>query len=471
MSASPNNAGLSVDAAAREFLPGALSVTETPPAPLGRLILWMLCGFITLALIWAWVGRIDVVASAQGKVILAGRAKLLQPLESGVVRAILVRDGQRVKAGDLLVELDATLIDAERSTARRELVAATVELARLEALTSALAKGIADHPELAFAPPLGADPALVSRAKALLNARAEEARHRLIGLDGDLTRRAHEARSVEAQIAKLSSTLPIAQQRLEARQYLSDRQTGSVMLALEAKQQVLEMTGELAVLRSRRQELSSALDIARSGRAATEAEMRRQAETEKLEAERKVAALTQDLVKLDQRRRQMSLTAPEDGVVQQLAVNTVGGVVTPAQVLLIVVPTCGPKPDGQAASIADCAAPAIEVEAMIPNRDVGFIRVGQEVAVKLETFTFTRYGLITGKVTVLSGDAVEDPRQGPVYPARIALDRTSLMVEGRETPVTPGMAATVEIKTGERRLIDYVLTPLLKTTKEAMRER
>jgi hemolysin D len=111
------------------------------------------------------------------------------------------------------------------------------------------------------------------------------------------------------------------------------------------------------------------------------------------------------------------------------------------------------------------------LDALIPNRDVGYVHVGQEVSVKLETFIFTRYGLITGKVRVLSGDAVDDPKQGPVYPARIALDRTSLMVEGRETPVTPGMAATVEIKTGERRLIDYVLTPLLKTTQEAMRER
>jgi hemolysin D len=182
----------------------------------------------------------------------------------------------------------------------------------------------------------GADPALVSRA--------EEARHRLIELVGDLTRRAHEARSIEAQIAKLSSTLRI--------------------------------------------------DHAVAG-------------------------------------------------------------ITPA----------GAGYDGRV------GGSAIEVEAVIPNRDVGFIRVGQEVAVKLETFIFTRYGLITGKVRVLSGDAVDDPKQGPVYPARITLDGTSLVVEGRETAVTPGMAATVEIKTGERRLIDYVLTPLLKTTQEAMRER
>lgn len=193
--------------------------------------------------------------------------------------------------------------------------------------------------------------------------------------------------------------------------------------------------------------------------------------------EPKAAGLAQDLIKAEERTKLQVLTAPVDGIVQQLAVHTVGGVVTPAQALLVLVPV----------------ESHLEIEAMVANRDVGFVEPGQEAEIKVATFNFTRYGLLHGKVLSISPDTIgkDDPQdqtkdksqqatqstnvpsdeQGPVYAARISLDRTRMQIEGKEVNLTPGMAVTAEIKTGDRRIISYLLSPLRKYQADALHER
>ncbi len=173
------------------------------------------------------------------------------------------------------------------------------------------------------------------------------------------------------------------------------------------------------------------------------------------EAERKAASLTQERVKADSRQRLMTLVAPVDGTVQQLAVHTVGGVVTEAQVLMVVVPT----------------DEALEVDAFLENKDIGFVRAGQEAVVKIETFPFTRYGTVAATVAHVSDDAIADEKKGLIYSARARLARTSIRVDERMVNLSPGMAVTVEIKTGQRRVIEYFLSPLLQYQDESLRER
>ena len=431
-----------------EFLPAAVEVMETPASPVGRLLAWLIVGMFTLALAWSWVGVLDVVAVASGKVVAVGRSKVIQPLEAGVVRAILVADGMAVHAGDVLLELDPTNTNADREHLTAELAAVQAELARLQAM-------LADDPVRAFAPPPGTADALARRQRDLLVSQVDELRARLAGLDAGIAGKRAELAGIEAEIIRLSSTLPLVRERADARLRLADQGLFPRLDALQIQEQAIQQEQDLEVLYARYDGAAAAITGSQRLRTQAEAEFRMNALTQLAEADKKVAGLTQELLKAGQRSDLQTLRAPIDGIVQQLAVYTVGGVVTPAQALLVIAP----------------GNDQLEVEAMVLNKDVGFIAPGQEVAVKLETFLFTKYGAVPGRVVSISHDAVQDPKLGLVYPARIALDRTTLDVAGRTATLGPGMAVTAEIKTDQRRLIEYLLSPILRYRQESLRER
>jgi hemolysin D len=433
-----------------QFLSAARAVVLIEPSPVGRIILLGISAFAVAALIWACLGTVDIVAIAQGRVIAAGRSKVIQPLSAGVVRAVHVRDGQAVKAGDPLVELDPTEADAEFRQTEAALADALLNQARLAALVADMR-----HPQAAFRPPPGDWRRAVEAQRQQMDSRAREIATQLSGADADLRRRRAEAASVRGQLAKLAEMLPLARTRADARKELADKGYGSRMAWLDAQQQLLDQEQQQTVLRGRRVEIDAGIAAAESQVRRVEAEVERALRDELAEAERKAATLTQEKAKAGQKLGLQTLRAPVDGVVQQLGVNTVGGVVTQAQTLAVVVP----------------ADAGIEVEAMVLNRDIGFLHPGQRAVVKVETFNFTRYGSLEGKLASVSRDAVEDKALGLAYPVRIDLAGTTLMVDGRSVPVSPGMAVTVEVKTGERRIIDYIFAPMLKYRDESLRER
>lgn len=433
-----------------QFLSAARAVVAIEPSPVGRAILLGISAFAVSALVWASLGTVDIVAVAQGRVIASGRSKVIQPLTASVVRAVHVRDGQTVKEGDLLIELDPTEADAEFRQADSALTDSRLNQARLTALVSDMR-----HPETHFTPPADADSRAVAEQRQLMDSRAREIATQLAGADADLSRRRAEARSVREQLAKLDEMLPLARARADARKELADKGYGSRMAWLDAQQQLLDQEQQQTTLLGRKRELAAGIAAAESQLQRTQAEIERGLRDELAEIERKVVSLTQERAKADQKLDLQSLRAPVDGVVQQLSVNTVGGVVTQAQTLAVVVP----------------ANAGIEVEAMVVNRDIGFLHPGQPAVVKVETFNFTRYGSLEGKLASVSRDAVEDKSLGLAYPIRVDLAATSLAVDGKAVPISPGMAVTVEVKTGERSIIDYIFAPMLKYRDESLRER
>jgi membrane fusion protein, hemolysin D len=392
------------------------------------------------------------VAAMPGKIVPTGRTKVIQPLEIGVVRAVHVRDGESAKAGQVLVELDPTTSTAERDHLASELLAAKLDAARLEVMKSETI-----DPDSAFVAPPGTTPAQLALIRQLLASQIAEHQAKLAGLDRQAAQHEANRAAVAAAMDKLTATLPLARQRFELRKTLFDRELGSKINYLDAKQQLIEAEKELIVLRHR----------------LLEAEQRYAVLAELTKAKEKVEALEQELVKAEDRLRRQILTAPVDGVVQQLAVHTIGGVVTPAQALMTIVP----------------ADSRVEIEAAVLNTDIGFVRAGQAAAIKVNTFNFTRYGLLQGKVLGISADAVssgsspasasgagaaEAPPAGggePTFTARISLDNTQMQIEGRWVDLRPGMAVTVEVDTGRRRVIDYLLSPLLRYGQESLRER
>jgi len=453
------------------FLPAALEIVETPPSPIGRAIAATIAMLFCAALAWAWWGTIDIVASATGKIVPSDRTKVIQPFETAVVRSIRVQDGQAVKAGDVLIELDPTVNAAERDHLRNDLLAEQINIARLHA---ALAGG--DDPVADFAPPADAAPVLVSAQRHLLLNQVTEHRAKVAALARQQAQKEAEHATTAATIHKLETTIPVIQQRVDIRKTLMDRELGSKLTYFEILQLLLEQQEELAVQRSHLREAEAAVAAIRETRRQAEAEYRRALFDELAKAEQKANGLAQDLVKAEQKTRLQLLTAPVDGVVQQLAIHTIGGVVTPAQSLLVIVPS-----DSR-----------LEIEAMVSNHDIGFVTAGQEAEIKIDTFNFTRYGLLHGQVLSVSQDAVihdrqqdrsNDRRLGTQndtsepkgqdlnYSARISLDRTQMLIDDRTVNLSPGMAVTVEIKTGSRTIISYLLSPLLRHRQEIMRER
>jgi hemolysin D len=429
-----------------EFLPAVLEIQQVPPSPIGRALLWTILAAFTAAGLWATLGWVDIVATAQGKIIPSGYSKIIQPYEAAVIASIQVQDGQAVKQGDVLIELDSTLNRADYDRAFNEYRATKVDAARLRALI----KG-----RTTFEPPAGADGIYLALQQQLLRDQLAEYQAKIAGAQHLVDQRQAALEQTKENILRLEATVPMEIERAEAYKKLLEHEAVTKMDFLQAEGQRIDKTQELAGQKKKlEQDRASLAEAEKHYRAmASEFQQTKQAELSALET--KAASLAQEVTKAGQKAGLQRLTSPIDGVVQQLAVHTVGGVVTPAQQLLIVVPQDHP----------------VEVEAQVENKDVGFVREGQPVEVKVETFQFTLYGTIPGHVLTVSDDAAPLEKIGLVYPTRVSMDRSTIRVDGKEVNLSPGMAVTVEIKTGQRRIIEYLLSPLLKSMKESLRER
>jgi len=453
----------------REFLPAALEILETPPSPAGRALAFIIGVFFTIAVAWAFLGKVDVQATAPGRLLPTGKIKLIQPLDPGLVRAILVQDGDHVRAGQVLIELDPTDATADRDRLAHDLALAQLDVARLTALKRTAETGGAPGP---FVAPPGADPDDLQQARSALAAASDEQTAKLAGLDQQIAEKRAEDAEAAAALAKTNASLPTLSEKARLYEKLHAEGYGTSFANLDAQGALSDARHDVAVQAARGdQARASAAALARQkAQAISEFAAGVLADLDK--AEEKQNELTQDLVKAQEKSTDTQLRSPIDGIVEELAVHTVGGVVTPAQRLAIVVPDNEP----------------LQVEAQLANRDVGFVHVGQDAAVKVETFSFTRYGLLHGKVINVSRDAVAaadrraddsggDPTPqaptaaSPTYAARISLDRTAMTIDGRREPLLPGMSVTAEIRTGRRTIIDYLLSPLARKSSEALHER
>ena len=429
-----------------EFLPAVLEVQQAPPSPIGRAILWIIIAVFTASVLWATLGWIDIVATAQGKIIPNGHSKVIQPYESGVITAIHVQDGQLVKRGEILIELDPTLNRADQHRALNEYGAAKADSARLRAL-------IAGHST--FEAPPDSDPQHVLLQRQLLRDQLAEYRARVGTAQHLIDQRRAAVDQTKENIRRLEATVPLETELAETIKTLLDDHAATKLEFIQAEQQRIDRTQELAGQRKKLHQDQSALSEAESNYRVIVSEFQQTQQAELSTVETKASLLTHDVMKAGQKADLQRLAAPIDGVVQQLAVHTIGGVVTPAQELLIVVPQDHP----------------VEVAAQVENKDVGFVRNGQIVEVKIETFPFTLYGTIPGTVLSVSDDAAPIDKVGLVYPTRIGMDRSTILVDGKQINLSAGMAVTVEIKTGQRRVIEYLLSPLLKSVMESIRDR
>jgi hemolysin D len=446
-----------------EFLPAALEVQESPPSPVGRFTMWTVMAMVTLALIWSIFGRIEIVAVAPGKIIPSGQVKVIQSSNIGRVKAILVADGDSVKAGQALIELDPTLAEADRQRLESDWVASSLELARWRAYSGWLESGkqgsvtaaVVDVSAIGGGAKLVVPETSVALQRSLLDQSIAQQRSRIAGIDQTLLRRRAEAESTRQILEKLKQTLPLVAQRADSLKKLSEQNLVARNSYLEVEQERIEALQDLAAQDSNLTSTAAAINELIEQRRLALADSRREAFEKLEELEKQNRAQRQELIKASDIAGNQVLTSPVDGVVQQLKVHTINGVVTPAEQLLVVVPK----------------DQALEVEARVLNKDIGFVRAGQSVSVKIEAFPFTRYGVIEGTVTSVSNDAIADEKLGLYYAAKVRLKKSSMFVDGVDVLLSPGMAVTSEVTTGTRRLIEFVLSPVVQHASESGRER
>lgn len=456
------------------FLPAALSIQETPSHPAPRRAMWVICTFFTVALIWAAFGEIDVVAIAPGRIVVSERSKVVQPLEAATIRNIHVRDGETVHEGQLLVEMDNTSAEAEHVQSKQELDKAYSEQLRAEHLQAALDRGILKPPSGEAAKrwceveSAHCEPWRVLLGQ--LSAEWNDIRSKRERLAATVQTRAAQIQATQAAVVRLQGLVGSLRQRETDYDTLA-RQGFVNRHALQDKSRDrLDTENELTRMRAEQEAATAAHREATKEQAAYLAEIRKNLAQREADARQEIDRLTQEQVKTGQKLHLLQLRAPVAGTVQQLAVHTAGGVVTPAQALMVIVP----------------ADSNITAEVMVANKDIGFVRSGQAVRIKLETFNFTRYGTLDGEVSWVSADALtRDPQnagsaanpasngQAPLayFPAHIRLKQQVILVDGKELPVTPGLNVTAEIKTERRTVLEYLLSPIRRTVDESVRER
>lgn len=410
-----------------EFLPAALSIQTQPVSPAGRWVARVLMLLIVVVFVWSVFGRIDIIVNAQGKIIPGGYTKTISSVEVASVRALNVEEGQAVKAGDVLVELDTRTSDSERDKSEGDRQTAWLQAERSRCLLTAIETGKAPKLNLEEIKTQVMAPQRMNDAQQHLQDQWRDYQAKLTRLEGEISR--------------YSQALPLATQRAKDYADLAKTNDVSQHAWFEKEQARIDLEGQLMEVKHQK--------------AALIAETRKAAQDALNEANRIAAASAHDVAKATVHGDLLKLTSPVNGTVQQLTVHTVGGVVPAAQPLMQIVPK-------QA---------TVEMEAFMENKDVGFVQAGQEAQVKVDAFEYTKYGTISAKVSHVSQDAIQDEKKGLIYSVRVVLTQSAMNVDGRTVALSPGMSGSVEIKTGTRRVIEYVLAPLLQHGRESLRER
>lgn len=462
------------------FLPAALEIIDTPASPAGRATALTIVAAALFAIGWASVGKVDIVVTSQGRIEPIGNGKTVQPFQVGVVQAILVQDNQAVTAGQPLILLDPTDARADQVEAAYDLLQAQLDQSRLSGLRAAMLSG--QPPQLAD-PPSSASTVQLEATQAAMQSQYAGQVEKLASLDEQIAGEQEKNGEAVATMGQLQASLPYAQQMAALRDKALAVGVGSKIDWITANQQLSQQQHQVGVLQMQEIEAISAQAALAAQRAQTVADYETSVLGDLVKADQQIDQENQALAKARNELQLTTLRAPISGTVQELAIHTIGGVVTPAEPLLVIVPD----------------DPRLTAQVRIQNQDIGFVHVGQPVQLKIAAFDFTRYGTIPGTVTGISHDVegampIDAPNPGDrntaqqssnsggssvsaqqnaqagSYIAEIALARTSIVTEQGIVPLGPGMQLSADIKTGRRRLISYLLSPLDMLRQDSMRQ-
>ena len=441
-----------------DFQPALIRLQHKAPSPLGRAVLWSILALLALLLVWAMLARLDIVAVAEGKLVPTSYLKIVQPAEQGIVKEILVHEGERVKAGEVLIRLDAALSDADVEVLKVDLDARQLALRRIDAQLHGRRRAAQAGESRATFEPVAAQ--LGANVRSYESALAEQE---------SLSQRAQfELAAAQEVRLKLEQVLP--HYREEEAAFARLAQVGHVSrIQLGEKQR--ELIEREQDLKSQEFIISSAeATIAQSQQRAAQikADYEKDLREERVAVLAEIEKLRQSLAKAQFLHSNLELRAPQDGVIKDLATHTIGAVVSPGAALMSLVPL----------------DEKLRAEVWVRNADVGFVHSSLPAKIKLSAYLFQKYGMLDGRVVQVGADAADETEAGGrsatgspagaqplVYRTLIDLDSQALDSQGQVYQLMPGMHVTAEIRLGTRTVLEYLLSPIGKAFHDAGRER
>jgi len=418
---------------AHEFKPTLSEIEDSPASPLGLFTFWTIVALIVFTVAWLIIGKVDVVVSARGMVIPDGEVKIIQPLDTGVIRQILVKEGDFVKAGQTLMEIDPSSTEPALESSRENLEKIRTETQRLNA--QANGKG--------FSSSQATQNELYSSNLSSLNEQLKAKQEELKSTD-------EEIKSAKTEQANYTNLLNTSQER-EARLkkvidiISKDEYTKEVSNIQSYRTEITKLNNKLQQLRYKKQQLNNEI-------AYTKQNFKSETLKELADKEKQENQLKSEVEQIEFKNRKQNITSPVDGYVDKILIHTIGGVVTPAEKLISVTPSNTP----------------LMIKATVLNQDIGFVKEKMPVQIKIDTFSFQKYGLLKGEVKTISKSSIQDEKLGPVYEIYVTPIEQSLMVEGKKEKITPGMSLSAEVKVGKRRIIEFFIYPLIKYLNEGI---
>lgn len=439
---------------ALDFAPDLLAIQERPPARMPRAIAITVVALVGLLLLWASLAQLDVIATADGRLVPLTFTKIVQPADAGVVTEILVSDGDQVKEGQVLMRLDARLSQADTTALGKDVALRQLTLRRIEAELS-------DRP---FLPSKTDHVELYGQVEAQFRARRQAYIDAVAQENEALNKARADVRASEQVLSKLTQTLPSYKQSAEAYRKLVQEGFVGELAANEKNRELVEKEQDLKTQVASVQSLNASIAQSEKRIASLRSQYRSQLENERIDTLAQLNKSGQELEKSNVKAGQLEIRAPNSGVVKDMATTNRGAVVAAGALLMNIVPKEEP----------------LQAEVLLKNEDVGFIAVGQPVKVKVAAYPFQKYGLLDGKVNLVSADSA-DPKQQQqqgqpptlTYRAIVSLDATALKsaATGERLTLNPGMLVTAEIHQGQRSVLEYLLSPVKKVGQEAARER
>ena len=424
-----------------EFKPLLVEIEDRPVNPLGRLLLWTVIFFMIFGGLWLYFGKIDVVVSARGKLIPSGEVKILQPMETGVISKLLVKEGQFVKEGQVLLEIDPSVTETDLESKMKTLEVLEVEIARLEALIEEkdfLSPSLCKDSDILATQKLIFETSKkgFKQQKMLIEKQILQIKEQIKSAKIDKNRLIEQSKSVKKREADLLSVVDII-----ARSEYD-----------EAHKEVIEYEEKIRMKEHDILQLNEKLNELNEKNLLVVQEYKNKL-LEELTRKRKEASLLKaEIESIKFKKEKQLITSPVDGYVAKLMKHTVGGVVTPAEKIISIVPKNVP----------------LIIKAAVLNQDIGFIKEGMDAAVKVDTFNFQKYGLLDAKVVHISDDAIEDDKLGSVFEIYLKPKNEFLLIRGEKKYLTSGMSVTAEVKVGKRRVIEFFIYPIIKYLDEGV---
>ena len=435
-----------------EFLPSALAVQETSPHPAPRIFLWFIIFIISSIFLWSVIGKTEIVAVADGAIISSDKSQTIQVFEHATVKKIYVRDGSSIKKGDVLLELDQDRYQADLDSIDKQIAYSQSQLMRLDTLLKSITAN--QKPQKLMASD-NIPTEIIQKAQTQLDSDYDTLQSKLSENRTRINVISQMISGYQKTVYEKRKLLDLKLRRIQNYKELSDEDFLPKNRYLEIEEEVQNLRTEITNVSSAISEKQTQISNLHSEAKVMIEDIKNNSIKEAQETRSKINLLQEERKKASSILDTTKIVAPVSGMVQQLAVNTVGGVLTPAQPVMVIVPEDAP----------------LEAEVTFLNKDIGFIEIGQPTHIKIESFPYTKYGMIDGEVSFISGDAIEDEKKGLVYKGRIKLHNSIMHTNNRDIQLVPGMRLTAEVKTDEKRLIEYFLSPIITNGTQAFRER